>query len=884
MQGLCRHTMKTRTIFVLTLLILILYGVFFFSFYALDLFKVQHAYAAERINLDLKDLTDQMKDEKNDAASMLYSVRALFNAQKSKLSTKEGQQQLIKFLSEQMQNHSNQFATYFALEEPLAQALVNKKGWTLASYKDIRYKNTNSYSDPKNRITQEYFDPSYRRHQGEVWYQVAKHSQQVEFSNIYFDKNYLKEWMFSAGLGIYEDGVFQGMVGVDILLDSFFADVEKKNLNGTGGFFLADKKTGVVLSKITMPNFLFGKHEKRQQISLLNFSWWSEALDKGLDYKLVEDELGNDYRLSSYTTDDSPWVLVAFQDQRLALMPLYKKVINFAAISVLLIIFTLLKQLSSTILQLNENTKALKLSENRFNVVFDQAFEFMALVDINGNLEEVNNAVQTSASIKKETILHQPIWDGPWWQHSTEIKNKVKNAVLKAIEGKGSVQELTYKNYTGEIRYLSFSVSPIRNEDGAVEFLFSTARDITKQKEIQLSLREAMEMAELSNIAKSEFLANMSHEIRTPMNGVLGMLQFLQESKLSDEQQSQVEVAAKSAQSLLRIIDDILDISKIEAGKMSIKMAPFSLRESVEGVIALMKYKAEDKGLTLHLNFSDVDSDVIGDAGRIEQVLKNLLGNAIKFTEEGSITVTVNLQEKNHHYYELVCSVEDTGIGIELDKQDILFKSFTQIDPSSSRHYEGTGLGLHISKQLCSLMGGSLDVASTPGKGSTFFFRLLLQRQHSSDESVLTNTQTKTLPLYQWPDNSKVLLVEDNEVNQLVAKKMLENLGLQCDVVDSGLLALSALKESDELYLAVFMDCQMPKMDGYEATERIRNGEAGERYSSIPIVALTAHAMEGDRERCLIAGMNDYVVKPIEQKALKDALIQVLTDKNQGEI
>lgn len=490
--------------------------------------------------------------------------------------------------------------------------------------------------------------------------------------------------------------------------------------------------------------------------------------------------------------------------------------------------------------------------------------------DLQGTTITWNSGAERLFGYSAQEMVGHPIFPIVPADRNHEIVRYVER--LRGGESLTNIETLRQAK-SGELLEVSLSLAPIL-KDGRVIGISAIARDISGRKRAERAMKQAKEAAEAATKAKSEFLANMSHEIRTPLNGVIGMLELALHAELAPEQGELLQTAQDSANTLLVIINDILDFSKIEAGKMELDLLEFDLGEAVTEAVRALALRAQEKRLELQCHIApDVPRSLLGDSARLKQVLLNLVGNAIKFTERGAVTLRVEPERLNGEELELKFSIADTGIGIPAEKQKAIFDPFSQGDASITRKYGGTGLGLAICLRLVTLMGGRIWLESEVGRGSIFYFTATFRL---AEANLNRSQRPQAMNGLEHQDRARklnVLLAEDNVVNQKLVVRFLERAGHRAVVAVNGLEALEKLAE--ENFDVVLMDVQMPEMDGIAATTAIRALEKTTK-AHIPVIAMTAHALKGDRERCLAAGMDEYLAKPLTQRDLLETIHRVL--------
>jgi PAS domain S-box-containing protein len=521
-------------------------------------------------------------------------------------------------------------------------------------------------------------------------------------------------------------------------------------------------------------------------------------------------------------------------------------------------------------------------SERRYRDLIEHANDVIYSIDLEGHFTSMNPAGAHLTGYTQAELLEMNLAELLEPEQIGRVRQRIQEKLAGAPPG---TFELSCRTRDGRPLAIEI-ISRLLFADGVPVGLQAIGRDSTERKKWaerleqyaeelknkNTDLSDALDRACEAAEAKNRFFANMSHEIRTPLNGVVGMTELLLDTSLTTEQREYCDTLKGSAEGLLAVVDNLLDISKIKTGRLEIRRAPFDFGRVIGAVADLLRPEALRKHLALTCSTDErLPRMVVGDEARLRQVITNLAANAVKFTERGEVKLQLRVDNEADRTVTVVCTVEDTGIGISREDASRIFQNFAQADTSTTRKYNGAGLGLAISTQLVEMMGGRLEFESEPGRGSRFWFGVTLEKHADACPQTDTGAGLRILDdgiRRKNAGTARILLAEDNEVNQRLTLRMLERSGYQADVVPNGLRAVAEVLTGR--YDLVLMDIHMPEMDGFNATREIRRREGGDRHT--PVIAITARAMAGDRERCLAAGMDDYVSKPVRRKELTGAI------------
>ncbi len=554
-------------------------------------------------------------------------------------------------------------------------------------------------------------------------------------------------------------------------------------------------------------------------------------------------------------------------------------------------LFLLANELSLKAYQNEERRRtgeALRQSEQKFRAIFDQTFQFIGVLATDGAVVQANRTALRFAGVGEDAVLGKPFWETPWWTHSAELQQKLRAAILDAAAGKLVRFEATHARADGKARYVDFSLKPVTDSQGHVIQLIAEGRDITERKQAEEELRRygdqleetvrqrtaelllARDAAQAANKAKSVFLANMSHELRTPLNAILGFSSLVsRDPQLSSSQRENIDVINRSGEHLLALINDVLEIAKIEAGGLQLETASFDLPSMVRNVVTLMELRARDKGLYLRLDMpSGFPRYITGDEARMRQILLNLVGNAVKFTTQGGVIIRVVTQQNDR--LPLLIEVEDTGPGISAEDQKHLFKPFVQLAEGGQQG--GTGLGLTITWQFVELMGGIISLESALGRGSLFRVELPLKLAGIAViPSPAGETHGQVAGMAPGQSRYRILIAEDQLENQMLLDRLMSAIGLETRLAENGEQCVKLFQDwQPDL---IWMDRRMPVMNGEEAARHIRTLPGGDK---VKIVAVTASAFKEQQQEMLGAGMDDFVRKPYRASEIYDCLSKQL--------
>lgn len=525
-------------------------------------------------------------------------------------------------------------------------------------------------------------------------------------------------------------------------------------------------------------------------------------------------------------------------------------------------LFKVAEFISLEIEKRKEAEKALRYSRQAYKTLVETAPDIIYRVNAEGFFTYVNPIGFAISGFSEDEVYNMQYIDVV----REDFKKRVGAFYIKQVRDKreSTYLEFPLENKHNQEIWVGQKVQLIY-KDGEYDGILAIARDITEIRRIREDLKKAKIEAEASSKAKEAFLANMSHEIRTPMNAIIGMSRLLKQTSINSEQAKYLNAISTSSSNLIVLINDILDLSKIESGKLELEQLGFSLSDMLDGLFYAQKLLADQKGIEFHYTVdSDIPNALFGDPYRLNQILTNLINNAIKFTPKGRVELSVKLAQSTKETFIIEFRVKDTGIGISRENLNSIFDAFSQADTSITRKFGGTGLGLAITRHLVSMMSGELDVQSTAGVGTEFKVRIPLKKAEKIEVKVEEKLESELIDL----QGLNLLIVEDNRINRLLAFTLLDKWGVKYDWAENGQEAIEKL--GNNLFDIILMDMQMPVMDGLEATKHIRN----ELHLDIPIIALTANAFKDDAKKCLDSGMNDVITKPFEPSILYNKILK----------
>ncbi len=664
------------------------------------------------------------------------------------------------------------------------------------------------------------------------------------------------------GFPVMRKGKITGVVAIKFNLSIIDGIIKKSGISGgmispDGIIFSTSEKRWLLNSTRSISSLRRKAIRKFKQLGGLSIKKFPYNVEKDITmYK------GENYFIHKADLEIEGWKLFTFYLPNLKLNYIYPALIFFILMIIELLVINSIKEFYLR----RESESVIRESRERFQYLFESAMDSILILNNKKSIIDTNPATSKIFGYSMGELVGRE-FNKLFHGDSQKVYEKQMGIVESDLKGRF---EFRGRKKDGEDIFIDCSIVNFKGDDTVEATYFIICNDITRRKEAEVILKNAKEEAEKANLAKSEFLANMSHEIRTPMTAILGFSDLLESSTLGEKQKEYVEIIKNSGESLLYLIDEILDFSKIEAGKVLIERKNFNLRELLKRIEKITTVWIKDKNIELKFIIDkNIPEFLVGDPERLRQILWNLLNNAVKFTDKGKVELEIKMDKIVCPWVVITFIIRDTGIGISKDDTDKLFKSFSQIDSALSRKYEGTGLGLAITSKLVEMMGGNLKMDSEPNKGSKFYFSINLGKgdyaNEENREMVETDLWTK---IHNDLCNYSILVVEDNKVNRMLLDYTLKREGFEVVTASNGDNALELIEE--RTFDVILMDIQMPGKDGVEVTREIRKISG----KNIPVVALTANAMKGDREKYIGLGMDDYLSKPIKKRELINTVIK----------